>query len=93
LVNRQASKQKNKNMSKTKLISAVLLLMFVLFLVVSSVKHDMSQGQVNTDPVTECYNKCTVSQFVELKNQLAQEEKEKAEKKEQMSKILTESAK
>ena len=80
-------------MSNTKAISAVLLLMFVGFLVVSSVKQDMSQGQVNSDPVTECYNKCTVSQFVEYKNKLAEEEKEKAQKKEQMSKILQESSK
>ena len=65
-------------MSKTKAISAVLLLMFIGFLFVSSVKQDMSQGQgqgqgqVNSDPVTECYNKCTVSQFVEYKNKLAE---------------------
>jgi hypothetical protein len=67
--------------------------MFTLFLFGSSMKEDISKGQVNTDPVVECYNKCTVSQFVDFKNKLAEEEKEKAQKKEQMQKVLTESSK
>jgi len=80
-------------MSKTKIISAVLFLMFTLFLFGSSMKEDISKGQVNTDPVIECYNKCTVSQFVQFKNKLAEEEKEKKNKQDQMSNILIESAK
>jgi predicted nucleotidyltransferase len=77
-------------MTKTKTTLAIVLLIFILFIFGSAMKPE---PKADVDIITECYNKCTVSQFVELKNKLAEEEKANALKKEQMSKILQESAK